>query len=281
MNEQKLTIIDHTRYFNDCVYVYPVLSRRAKGVSLGINLNLNNTCNWKCIYCQVEGLHRGKPEQINLELLKQELSKMLEWIVNGDFLAQFAPDGMQRLNDICMAGNGEPTLSPNFVEVCELIAKLRNQFNISDDVKTVLITNGSHASHEKTQQGFKILNEINGEIWFKIDRINPESINATNQVNLSRDIISKNLITTSKQCKTLVQSCWFANSGASPSEQEMLDFTDFIIEHKAYITKVLLYSVARPTAQAEGKNIRQFSENEFDFITNIFDENKIYYSVSP
>lgn len=281
MNEQKLTIVDHTRYFNNCVYVYPVLSRRAKGVSLGINLNLNNTCNWKCIYCQVEGLHRGKPEQVNLGLLEQELSKMLEWIFNGDFLAQFAPEGMQRLNDICMAGNGEPTLSPNFVEVCELIAKLRNQFNILSEVKTVLITNGSQASHEKTQQGFKILNRVNGEIWFKIDRVNPESINTTNQVNLSRDIISRNLITASKLCKTLVQSCWFANSGVSPSEQEMLDFTDFIIEHKAYITKVLLYSVARLTAQIEGKNIRQFSEDEFCFIANIFDENNIDYSVSP
>ncbi|MEN9947076.1 MAG: hypothetical protein RLZZ293_1462, partial [Pseudomonadota bacterium] len=129
MNKQ-LSFHDHSRHFNQCVYVYPVVSRRAQGVSLGINLNINNACNWRCIYCQVEGLQRGKPERINLEQLATELDLMLNWIINGDFLIKYAPDGLQRFNDICLSGNGESTLSEDFLAVCELIALKRKQFSL-------------------------------------------------------------------------------------------------------------------------------------------------------
>ena len=281
MSTELLTFTDHSRHFNHCKYVYPVLSRRAKGISLGINLNLNNTCNWKCIYCQVEGLTRGKPESLDMVLLEHELSGMLEWISNGDFIQKFAPNNMQRLNDICLAGNGEPTLSPDFLAVCELITKLRDKYNISTNVKTILITNGSQVSQQKVRQGLTILSKINGEIWFKIDRIHPESILQTNQVNLSAELISKNLILASQHCKTLIQSCWFANNGIFPTQREIIDFTTFIIEHRQYIDKILLYSVARPTAQAEGKHIYQFTQNDFNFLENIFIQNNISYQIDP
>ena len=48
-------------------YVYPVVSRRAGGVSIGINLNPNNACNWRCVYCQVPDLKRGAAPAIELK----------------------------------------------------------------------------------------------------------------------------------------------------------------------------------------------------------------------
>jgi wyosine [tRNA(Phe)-imidazoG37] synthetase (radical SAM superfamily) len=57
----RLTVADHDRGSAGLTYVYPVVSRRAGGVSVGINLNVNNACNWRCIYCQVPGLTRGAP----------------------------------------------------------------------------------------------------------------------------------------------------------------------------------------------------------------------------
>jgi hypothetical protein len=47
-----LTFSDHNRDVSHLRYIYPVVSRRAKGVSIGINLNINNACNWRCIYAQ-------------------------------------------------------------------------------------------------------------------------------------------------------------------------------------------------------------------------------------
>ncbi len=48
-----LSASDHDRDATGMQYVYAVVSRRAGGVSVGINLNPNNACNWACVYCQV------------------------------------------------------------------------------------------------------------------------------------------------------------------------------------------------------------------------------------
>ena len=55
----RLTSKVHDRDVAGLTYVYPVVSRRAGGVSVGINLSPNNACNWRCVYCQVPNLQRG------------------------------------------------------------------------------------------------------------------------------------------------------------------------------------------------------------------------------
>ena len=49
---------DHPRTHAGNRYVYPVISRRAGGLSIGINLSADKLCNFHCIYCQVD---RGEP----------------------------------------------------------------------------------------------------------------------------------------------------------------------------------------------------------------------------
>ncbi len=78
MKKEILTIFNHDRNIYKSKYIYPVVSRRSKGLSLGINLNTNNACNWQCIYCQVSNLTRGKPEAIDLKLLESELDEWIE-----------------------------------------------------------------------------------------------------------------------------------------------------------------------------------------------------------
>ena len=82
----KLTVRDHDRDAAQMTYVYPVVSRRAGGVSVGINLNPNNACNWRCIYCQVPDLQRGAAPEIDLKLLDAELMALLTDILHGDFM---------------------------------------------------------------------------------------------------------------------------------------------------------------------------------------------------
>lgn len=256
---ETLTFENHSRYFKECKYVYPVVSRRSQGVSLGINLNLNNACNWRCIYCQVDGLIRGKPTAINLTELEKELDAMLQWIVNGDFLINFAPSGLQGLNDICLAGNGEPTLSPDFFAVCQLIAKLRQKY-LLDNVKTVLITNGSQVHLPRVRDALSILNNCNGEVWFKVDRATSDKVNLVNQVVLNMEAVGNHLILSSTLCKTFIQSCWFNDRGKEPDINDVVQFINFIAKYKNNITGVLLYSTARPPALSEGAEITQCSD---------------------
>lgn len=269
MKNNILTFSDHSRHFKDCIYVYPVVSRRSQGVSLGINLNINNACNWRCVYCQVEGLVRGKPERIDLPRLKFELDIMLDWIVNGKFIQEYAPVGLQRFNDICLSGNGESTLSEDFVAVCQIIAELRKKYAIGIDVKTVLISNGSEILKESVQQGLKIISENNGELWFKIDRANHDAINLVNQVSIDLNGVIKRLKLASSLCTTYVQSCWFRVDEIEPAAELVAEFVDLMVQLKPYVAGVLLYSTARNPALPEGNNISQVSP---EFLTNLADQ---------
>ena len=92
MKKEILTIFNHDRNIYKSKYIYPVVSRRSKGLSLGINLNTNNACNWQCIYCQVSNLKLGKPEAIDLKLLESELDEWINKIVYGNFLKECASE---------------------------------------------------------------------------------------------------------------------------------------------------------------------------------------------
>ncbi|MEZ4445105.1 MAG: hypothetical protein R3B72_38890 [Polyangiaceae bacterium] len=88
----RLTVADHDRDATGQRCVYAVVSRRARGVSVGVNLNPNNACNWRCIYCRVPDLTRGLGPAIDLPLLGRELDELLDDIVDGDFLVEDSPD---------------------------------------------------------------------------------------------------------------------------------------------------------------------------------------------
>jgi wyosine [tRNA(Phe)-imidazoG37] synthetase (radical SAM superfamily) len=99
-----LTTIDHRRDSAGLLYVYPVISRRAGGVSVGINLNTNNACNWACVYCQVENLTRGGPPPIDLDRLESELKGFLDNALHGDFMQRQVPPEARQLMDMCIFG---------------------------------------------------------------------------------------------------------------------------------------------------------------------------------
>src|SRR5574343_1719680 len=116
-----LTTDDHSRDSAGLLYVYPVVSRRAGGVSIGINLNPNNACNWACLYCQVENLTRGGPPPIDLDRLECELDAFLQDVLTGDFMQRAVPPEARRLMDVAFSGNGEPTSAPEFAEAMVLV----------------------------------------------------------------------------------------------------------------------------------------------------------------
>src|SRR5574343_1860672 len=119
-----LSIDDHRRDSAGLLYVYPVVSSRAGGVSIGINLNPNNACNWACLYCQVENLTRGGPPPIDLDRLESEFDTFLRDVLQGDFMQREVPVGARRLMDVAFSGNGEPTSAAEFAEAVDRVGKV-------------------------------------------------------------------------------------------------------------------------------------------------------------
>lgn len=258
MTVKPLRVDDHSRDIAGLTYVYPVVSRRSGGVSLGINLNPNNACNWRCVYCQVPDLQRGPAPDTHLDQLEQELDLMLQDIVQGDFMQRAVPEGLRRFNDIAFSGNGEPTTSAQFLECIEIVERAVDRFGLRHQLKTVLITNGSQMDKEAVQAGLKKMAAIQGEVWFKIDRAPQDGFEFVNQIKLSREQVARRLSISASLCPTWVQTCMFALDGELPSATEVNAYLDFLREQLAKgvrLEGVLLYGLARPSLQAEAPRL--------------------------
>ena len=228
LSDKPLSTIDHGRDSAALRYVYPVVSRRAVGVSVGINLNPNNACNWRCIYCQVPGLTRGTAPAIDLAVLENELRGFLDELLHGDFMQTRVPEGARRINDIALSGNGEPTSSTEFVQVIKLIARVRRAVDLPETVKTVLITNGSLLYRSEIRQGLRDMAKLNGEIWFKLDRASEAGMQLVNDTKTSMNKVRDNLIAAIPLCPTWLHTCWFALDGEPPSRQGENDYLEFV-----------------------------------------------------
>jgi wyosine [tRNA(Phe)-imidazoG37] synthetase (radical SAM superfamily) len=279
-----LSTTNHDRDSAALRYVYPVVSRRAGGVSVGINLNTNNACNWRCIYCQVPDLTRGTAPSVDLTILENELRGFLNELLYGDFMQNRVPEGARRINDIALSGNGEPTSSAEFVQVIELIARVRREVALPETVKTVLITNGSLLYRSEVQQGLRDMSKLNGEVWFKLDRASEVGMQRVNDIHISMSKVRYNLIASIACCPTWLQTCWFALDGEPPSRQDEDDYLKFVstLLHDGHQPQgVLLYSLARPSMQAEAPRLSALSAEQLQAFADRIGKLGLPVKVSP
>ncbi|MDX8393408.1 MAG: radical SAM protein [Mariprofundales bacterium] len=255
-----LNIYNHDRDAAGLRYVYPVISRRASGVSIGINLNPNRACSWRCVYCQVEGLTRGVSPAIDLTILKQELYGLLTAINSGDFMQKHVPSDCRVLRDIALSGDGEPTSCRQFHAVTKIITEAILHFNLQkQDVIPRIITNGGYVHRPDIQKGLANLAKSGGEAWFKIDAIKDADIWQTNGVHLSWQRQKKQLISTLNVIPAWIQTCMFANSNhEAPSEKICDYYIEAMLEcaNDARVSGhdlrgILLYGIARQPQQGE------------------------------
>ncbi|MDP2806242.1 MAG: radical SAM protein [Gallionellaceae bacterium] len=259
-NEQsELNVSEHRRDIAGLRYVYPVISRRAGGVSVGINLNTNNACNWRCCYCQVPDLKIGTAPPVDLALLETELRGFLHELLHGDFMQQRVPAEARRINDIAISGNGEPTSAAEFLQVIDLIEKCLNPLSFVSPLKLVLITNGSLLQREYVQQGLRKMAKLDGEVWFKLDRASEQGMQTVNDTRASLNSVRENLRMAITCCpNTWLQTCWFALDGSPPSVQDEDDYLKFLsdmIATKISPQGVLLYGIARTSMQPEAPRL--------------------------
>ncbi len=252
--DERLSQADHSRDSAGMTYVYPVISRRAGGVSIGINLNPNNACNWRCIYCQVPDLKRGAAPVIDLIKLEQELRTFLHELVYGHFMQKRVPAEARIIKDIALSGNGEPTSAREFEQVIEMIGRVKADFPLPKELKLVLITNGSLINRAHVQKGLLRMAGLNGEIWFKLDSVTPAGRLRINNTRANLQRMRENLQTAASLCPTWLQTCVFKLNSVHPNTAETDAYTDFVgtlLQEGTRIQGVLLYTLARPALQPE------------------------------
>ena len=279
-----LSTTNHDRDDAALRYVYPVVSRRAGGVSVGINLNPNNACNWRCVYCQVPELTRGAAPAIDMALLEIELRGFLDELLHGNFMLDRVPKGSRHINDIAFSGNGEPTSAAEFTQVIDLIARIRRDTMLPEKVKTVLITNGSLLYRSSVQQGLREMAKLEGEVWFKMDRASEVGILKVNDIRMNIGKVRDNLIAAIACCPTWLQTCWFAMDGEPPSLQDEDDYLEFVSTllrdgHKP--RGVLLYSLARTSMQPEASSLSALSQEQLQTFADRINKLGLTVKVTP
>ncbi len=258
-----LNVTDHSRDNVGLTYIYPVVSRRAGGVSVGINLNPNNACNWRCIYCQVPELKRGAAPVIDLTRLETELYTFLQEILYGSFMQEQVPPGARRISDIAISGNGEPTSAKEFEQVIDLIGRVKYGFDSLKGLKLVLITNGSLIDRSNVQAGLRRLAKLNGEVWFKLDSVTREGRQHINNTRMSSRRLRNNLQLAASLCPTWIQTCVFKTDGNLPTKIETrayLEFIEELLQEGVPLKGVQLYGLARPSMQPEASRLTKVSQ---------------------
>jgi wyosine [tRNA(Phe)-imidazoG37] synthetase (radical SAM superfamily) len=266
VSKQYLNIHDHSRELSGLKYIYSVISRRAGGLSIGVNLNVNNACNWQCIYCEIPNLTRGTPPPIQLDLVEQELRFFLHEIIHGDYMEKNVSVEDRHLRDIAFSGNGEPTSAEEFPEVILIVKKILEEFNLLNKIKIRLITNGSLMHKASVIKAVEMLKEMNGEVWFKVDSATEGSIKTINQVNLKPHQILERLRNSINVCPTFVQTCIFTIDGKGPSEKDIDAYLQLVGEVKTNIQGVHLYGLARPSLQPQAKSLGRISQEALEDI---------------
>jgi len=266
VSKQYLSIHDHSRELSGLKYIYSVISRRAGGLSIGVNLNVNNACNWQCIYCEIPNLTRGSPPPIELDVLEDELRFFLHEIIHGDYMEKNVAIDDRHLKDIAFSGNGEPTSAEEFPKIILIVKKVLEEFNLLHKIKLRLITNGSLMHQPAVIKSVEMLKEINGEVWFKVDAATEENIQIINQVNLKRHQILERLKNCATACPTFVQTCVFTIDGKNPSEKDIDAYVELMNEIKSDIEGVHIYGLARPSLQPQAKRLERISEEVLESI---------------
>ncbi len=164
------------RDFLDHHFVYLVVSPRAKGLSIGINMNPDQRCNFDCVYCEVQRSNPPVEKTLDIDVMVSELRTALELVNSGKVAERPAfkkiPRELLKLRQVSFSGDGEPTLAENFLEAVQAVVHIR-AMGIVPLFKFVLVTNGTGLNREQVQEGIKFFNRQmrSGSSWMPAPRL--------------------------------------------------------------------------------------------------------------
>lgn len=244
----------HDRQWRQFQYIYPVISRRAKGLSIGVNLNPNAVCNYDCVYCQVDRTAKRTNVKVDLAILERELRHAVQnykSIFDEPRFRQIAPE-YRRLNDMAFSGDGEPTASPAFPAAVQIAALARRDFQVNE-AKIVIITNACFLKRPKVSEALAWLDQHNSEIWAKLDAGSEDYHQRVNRSNNSLREVLDNILAAARVRPLVIQSLFPRLADQPPSPDEIEAYIARLRELIAgggQISLVQLYTVARQPAEA-------------------------------
>ena len=248
---------DRPRDFLNNRFVYAVLSPRARGLTLGVNMNPDKRCNFDCVYCEVDRATMPEHPLLDVGVVASELHRTLDHVLQGRLREhpqyQSLPDELLQLRHVALSGDGEPTLSPQFAEVVQAVVHIRALGGLPF-FKIVLLTNGTGLDRAQVQESLKRFTKSD-EIWVKLDGGTQEYLDKVARLkDVTLGKILSNILHLARQRPVVIQSLFPAINGEEPSAEDIEQFAHRLKELKsdgAQISLVQIYSANRPMTHGE------------------------------
>ena len=247
------TAFGYPRDFLDNQFVYLVISPRAGGLSIGVNVNPVLKCTFQCLYCEIDRAEPARASRFDVEKMAAELRGTIGLARSGGLrqLPRYAhlPEELLQVRHVAISGDGEPTLSAYFVEALETIVHLRvlGEFPF---FKIVVVTNSTALDRPDVQHGLKLLTRSD-EIWAKLDGGTQDYVNKLNRAAIPLEKITGNILQVARRRPVVIQSLFPAINGEPPPAREIKEYALRLKELKkagAQIPLVQIYSATRPMA---------------------------------
>jgi|SRR5690554_5583144 len=158
----------------DKIIFGPVQSRRM-GISLGVNL-LPQTikyCNYNCVYCECGFTPETTKNIIQKLPTRQEVA---------DTLCEWFRTTTQMPDALTFAGNGEPTIHPDFASIIDDVIDIRNTY--CPNAEIVVLTNATMMHKEKIMKALQKVDRC----MFKLDSAIDSTQNIINQPGTERPL---------------------------------------------------------------------------------------------
>ncbi|MCC7147398.1 MAG: hypothetical protein IT443_13210 [Phycisphaeraceae bacterium] len=247
---------EHPRNWEGFKLVYPVISRRAQGLSVGINLNPDKACNFDCVYCCVDRTQPAAPVKVDLHDLRTELDHMLSLVGSGEIWnhPKFAKVDAEyrRLNDIAFSGDGEPTSCPCFAEAVRLAEDLRSRHHLRE-AKIVIITNATLLERPAVQEGLLALDFQHDELWAKLDAGSDDYYHKVDRTAIPLRRVLDNIAAFGRTNPVVIQSLFMKIHDEPIAAEEFdayLSRLEELLAKNCQIKLVQLYTVARQVAES-------------------------------
>jgi wyosine [tRNA(Phe)-imidazoG37] synthetase (radical SAM superfamily) len=248
----------------------PVKSRRL-GVSLGINLlpTSRKVCNFNCIYCECGWTRRFEKNPSRLPGRKEVYEAL------DSKLAEMKAGG-KKPDVITYAGNGEPTLHPDFPGIIDDSIFLRNKY--FPDAKIAVLSNATKITDTKIKEA---LLKVDQNI-LKLDSAFDSTIALHNQpsTRISAAELIRNL--TGFKGQLIIQTLFLRGTYNgqtidNTTEEEINAWLEAIREIKP--AEVMLYTISRDTPP-EGGDLHKISAAELRKIASLVENLGIKTQVS-
>ncbi|MBE9488313.1 MAG: radical SAM protein [Bacteroidetes bacterium] len=240
----------------DKIIFGPIKSRRL-GISLGINLLSPHSklCNFDCIYCEC-----GWTKNNEHSTEKPHFNDKKDVLISLENFLKERAEKKEPLDVITFAGNGEPTMHPDFEEIINKTIELRNEF--FPNVKIAVLSNSTMLGKESVRRALAKVDRAILKIDSAFDKTIAQINEPIGQYSLQNILDNMALFTG----EIIIQTMFLRgeNKGETidnTTEKEVSAWIKVLKQVKP--TQVMIYSLDRDTPL---KTIEKVGKGELNII---------------